>query len=229
MNTTMKNIDDERELKAKGRKFALNHKIKLLINNDDLWNICTFIVVFIVMLILSYLNIYGVTDSVIYSFSFASLLLSISQVIHSIWSKIFYMIGYIVLILGGGIDIQIINNIKSILNENTLLILSLIVIFIGFLVNKINSIESNNKRDISKKEINTYLDYLDVKYSEDKKNILDYVSEMKMLIEVSDIEMSEKIRRGQECYNNIKCNSEYEKSIEFIRFKIEEVLNEEVK
>uniref|UniRef100_UPI00262D2139 hypothetical protein n=1 Tax=Clostridium sp. TaxID=1506 RepID=UPI00262D2139 len=130
---------------------------------------------------------------------------------------------------GGGIDIQIIDNIKSVLNENTLLILSLIVIFIGFLVNKINSIESNNKRDSAKKEINTYLNYLDIKYSEDKKNVLNFVSEIKFLIEVSDIEMGEKVRRGQECYNNIECNSEYVKSIEFIRFKIEEVLNEKVK
>ena len=122
-------------------------------------------------------NIYGITDSVVYSFSFASLLLSTSQVIKSGWNKILYMIGHIVLILGGGMDIRIIENIKSILNENTLLILSLIVIFIGFLFNKINTIETNNKKDRTKKEINDYLTYLKVKYDEDKERVLNIVSE----------------------------------------------------
>lgn len=221
-------IDNEKNSKKRERNFAVNHKLKFLMDNDELWNICTFIMVFIVMLILSYINIYGVTDSVIYSFSFASLLLSISQVINFRWNKIFYMIGHIVLILGGGIDIEIIEGIKSILNENTLLILSLIVIFIGFLFNKINSIEANNKKEKTKNEINNYLNYLNVKYSEDKENVLSFVSEMKILMEVSDIEMSDKLQRARECYYNIEGNSEYIKSIEFVKFKIEELLDEKV-
>ena len=226
MDIRIKEINNEKNIKEKEIKFAINYKIKLLMDNDELWNICTFIVVFIVMLILSHFNIYGITDSVVYSFSFASLLLSTSQVIKSGWNKILYMIGHIVLILGGGMDIRIIENIKSILNENTLLILSLIVIFIGFLFNKINTIETNNKKDRTKKEINDYLTYLKVKYDEDKERVLNIVSKMNCIIEVSDIDLSEKVNMGNEYYNSIKDNTEYIKSIEFIKFKVEELLDE---
>lgn len=226
MDIRIKEIYNEKNIKAKESKFAISYKLKLLMDNDELWNICTFIVVFIVMLILSHFNIYGITDSVVYSFSFASLLLSTSQVIKSRWNKILYMLGHIVLILGGGIDILIIENIRSILNENTLLILSLIVVFIGFLFNKINTIEANNRKEITKKEINDYLTFLKVKYDEDKENVLSFISEMNALIVVSDIDMSDKVKRGEECYNSIKDNTEYIKSIEFIKFKIEELLDE---
>lgn len=228
MDIRIKSIDNEKSDKEKESKLAVNYKLKFLMDNDELWNICTFIMVFIVMLILSYFNIYGVTDSVVYSFSFASLILSTSQIIKSDWNKVFYMIGHIILILGGGIDIKIIESIKSVLNENTLLILSLIVVFIGFLFNKINTIEENKKKDIIKNEINLYLDYLNLQYSEDKKNVLNFVSEMRFLIEASDVEMTDKVMRSEECYKNIEDNSEYIKSIEFIRLKIDELLDAKV-
>lgn len=228
MDIRIKSIDNEKSDKEKESNLAVNYKLKFLMDNDELWNICTFIMVFIVMLILSYFNIYGVTDSVVYSFSFASLILSTSQIIKSDWNKVFYMIGHIILILGGGIDIKIIESIKSVLNENTLLILSLIVVFIGFLFNKINTIEENKKKDIIKNEINLYLDYLNLQYSEDKKNVLNFVSEMRFLIEASDVEMTDKVMRSEECYKNIEDNSEYIKSIEFIRLKIDELLDAKV-
>ena len=49
---------------------------------------------------------------------------------------------------------------------------------------------------------------------------------MNCIIEVSDIDLSEKVNMGNEYYNSIKDNTEYIKSIEFIKFKVEELLDE---
>lgn len=81
---------------------------------------------------------------------------------------------------------------------------------------QINNMFSDTKRKVLYDDI------------EDKENVLKFVSEINYLIEASDIELDDKVKRGSECYNNIKNNYEYIKSIEFIKFKIEEVLDEKV-
>ncbi|MDV8112804.1 hypothetical protein R3379_27145 [Bacillus sp. BAU-SS-2023] len=139
-------INNKERMNIKKSIERVKKTFKFILRNDELWNIFTFIVIFITMLALSKGNIYGITDSVIYSFSLASLLLSISQVIPLGFSRVFYLLGNLVLILGGGINIEYINMLKIIIDDKSLLILSMIVVFFGFLVNKFKTMDETNRK-----------------------------------------------------------------------------------
>lgn len=162
-------INNKERMNIKKSIERVKKTFKFILRNDELWNIFTFIVIFITMLALSKGNIYGITDSVIYSFSLASLLLSISQVIPLGFSRVFYLLGNLVLILGGGINIEYINMLKIIIDDKSLLILSMIVVFFGFLVNKFKTMDEINRKKEKINNISYYFGIIEKCHNEDNE------------------------------------------------------------
>lgn len=202
------------------KKENIGNSIKFIIDNDELWNIGIFIVIFLVMLLLSKFNIYGVRDSVMYSFSLASLFLSISQVTPLGVSRIFNLLGYLVLILGGDINIEYINILKVIVDDKSLLILSMIVVFLGFLVNKFKVMEAINTEKAKVQRISTYLNLIENFHNYDKREMIEYAKELKMLIELSDIELTEKVFKAQEIIRYMETNSTFEPNMRGLKSSI---------
>lgn len=201
-------------------------KFRLIINNDELWNIFVFIGVFITILITSKLGIYGIDDNIIYAFSLSSLILSISQVTKNKVSKVFYLIGNIVMIIGVKLNVEVINWMKSIINDKTLLILSMLVIFIGALINKIDKIQRENNIYIRNKTINEYIDSLEEKYKEQKKSFEGNIARIGMLLEVVDIEHQEKMDERFEIENEVNSDKTFEDYIKYTRKLINNELDE---
>ena len=116
--------------------------IHLIIENEDLWGTFTYVIIFFIILILSALNIYTIDDSVIYSFSLASVVLSISQIFKGTSSKILKLLGIMIIIVGLKIDIKYIETIKSFIGDNYILIVSMIVVFTSGLYGKIKELKT---------------------------------------------------------------------------------------
>lgn len=192
-------------------------KFGLMINNDELWNIVVFIGVFITILITSKLGIYGIDDNIIYAFSLSSLILSISQVTKHKVSKIFYLIGNIVMIIGVNLNEEVINWMKNIIDDKTLLILSMLVIFIGALINKIDKLQREKNIDERNKRINEYIDNLEGKYKENKKYFNEKIGRLGMLLEIGDVDFQDKIDERFEIEEEVNSDKSFENYIKYTR------------
>lgn len=192
-------------------------KFGLMINHDELWNIVVFIGVFITILITSKLGIYGIDDNIIYAFSLSSLILSISQVTKHKVSKIFYLIGNIVMIIGVNLNAEVINWMKNIIDDKTLLILSMLVIFIGALINKIDKLQREKNIDERNKRINEYIDNLEEKYKENKKYFNGKIGRLGMLLEIGNIDFQDKIDERFEIEEEVNSDKSFENCIKYTR------------
>ena len=192
---------------------SIKIKFRLIINNDELWNVVVFIAVFITILITSKLGIYEIDDNIVYSFSLSSLILSISQVTKGIKSKIFYLFGNIVMIIGVNLNREVINYMKSIVDDKTLLILSMLVIFIGALINKFDKIQREKKISERNRKINKLIDNLEESYKQHREGIEGKIGELGMLLETQDKDFQEKMDRMWEIKDEVKLDKTFEEYI----------------
>lgn len=192
---------------------SIKIKFRLITNNDELWNIVVFITVFITILITSKLGIYEIDDNIVYSFSLSSLILSISQVTKGIKSKIFYLFGNIVMIIGVNLNVEVINYMKSIIDDKTLLILSMLVIFIGALINKFDKIQREKKISERNRKINELIDNIEEVYTQHKKGFKSKIDELGILLEIQDKDFQEKIDRRNEIIDEVKSDKIFENYI----------------
>lgn len=172
--------------------------------SDELWHTFIFIILFLLIAILTKLEIYIINANISYSFTLAAILFSISQIIPKervILSKSIYLLAFIFLVVMTNVDTKGINYIRSFLGEDVLLILSLVIVFIANYIN----IYKSKKHEEFMNNIKSHIKSVQSKSLEQNKKMIHTLDEINSLIKSSDLASAES--KIEQTKSIIKSNS----------------------